>query len=192
MSFRQCPKRLYLEVYHPELQEDDAGAARVMNQGNVVGEVARGVYSGGTLIGHENVPLRVIAHRRGLSIRYQTCLKAAAVMFPDLSEAIASVLARLVDLFPIVRQGYYHPAMRGSSSIMALVPTIASELDYGNLGEVRDGGGAQDSYLELIAKEAKQDRREALRDDLLAYCETCWRGLRSSERSRALSNSGPA
>lgn len=101
----------------------------------------------------------------------QTCLKAAAVMFPDLSEAIASVLARLVDLFPIVRQGYYHPAMRGSWSIKALVPTIASELDYGNLGEVRDGGGAQDSYLELIAKETKQDRQEALRDDLLDYCK---------------------
>ena len=55
----------------------------------------------------------------------------------------------MVDLLPIYREHYYHPAMMGSWSIKAVLPTIAPDLDYSNL-EVGDGGAAQEAYLRAI------------------------------------------
>jgi hypothetical protein len=49
---------------------------------------------------------------------------------------VGKYLARIVDLHPIVRGNYYHPAIRGSFSIKAVLPTIAPDLDYKHLDEV--------------------------------------------------------
>jgi len=46
----QCPKRLWLEVNHPELAVVDEGAGARMSAGNEVGEIARSLYPDGLLI----------------------------------------------------------------------------------------------------------------------------------------------
>lgn len=43
IAFRQCPKRLWLEVHRPELR-DDSGSEMVFQIGNEVGEAARRLY----------------------------------------------------------------------------------------------------------------------------------------------------
>lgn len=43
IAFRQCPKRLWLELHRPELK-DDSGSEAVFAIGNQVGEVARKIY----------------------------------------------------------------------------------------------------------------------------------------------------
>jgi len=43
ISFRQCPKRLWLELHRPELR-DDSGSEIVFAIGNQVGDVARQIY----------------------------------------------------------------------------------------------------------------------------------------------------
>ena len=43
ISFRQCPKRLWLEIHRPELR-DDSGSEAVFAIGNQVGEIARSIY----------------------------------------------------------------------------------------------------------------------------------------------------
>lgn len=43
IAFRQCPKRLWLELHRPELR-DDSGAELVFAIGNKVGDIAREVY----------------------------------------------------------------------------------------------------------------------------------------------------
>ncbi|HBE96124.1 MAG TPA: DUF2779 domain-containing protein [Verrucomicrobiales bacterium] len=43
IAFRQCPKRLWLELHRPELR-DDSGAELVFAIGNEVGDIAREVY----------------------------------------------------------------------------------------------------------------------------------------------------
>jgi hypothetical protein len=43
IAFRQCPKRLWLEIHKPELR-DDSGSEMVFGIGNQVGEVARTIY----------------------------------------------------------------------------------------------------------------------------------------------------
>jgi hypothetical protein len=81
-------------------------------------------------------------------------------------------LARIVDLHPIVRDNYYHPAMRGSFSIKVVVPTIAPDLDYKKLDEVTDGTAAQVAYLyAALDPQTNLARKTDLRDRLLAYCK---------------------
>ena len=43
IAYRQCPKRLWLEIHKPELR-DDSGSEIVFAIGNRVGDVARGIY----------------------------------------------------------------------------------------------------------------------------------------------------
>jgi Domain of unknown function(DUF2779) len=97
-------------------------------------------------------------------------LKDLAARYADLAAGLASLDERIVDLHPPTRRHYYHPAMRGSWSIKAVLPTVAPELSYGALGEVQDGLAAQNAYLEAITPGTSDARRAALRRALLAYC----------------------
>ncbi|MCB1669944.1 MAG: DUF2779 domain-containing protein [Gammaproteobacteria bacterium] len=97
-------------------------------------------------------------------------IKEQARRFPELEAQLFALLDRLVDLQKIVRQSYYHPAMKGSWSIKAVLPTIAPELDYGQLEEVKDGTGAQMAYKACIASGIGEDRRQQLEKRLREYC----------------------
>ena len=43
LAYRQCPKRMWLEIHKPELR-DDSGSEMVFAIGNQVGDVARRIY----------------------------------------------------------------------------------------------------------------------------------------------------
>ena len=60
--------------------------------------------------------------------------------------------------------------MRGSWSIKSVLPTIAPDLDYGDL-EVSGGGEAKEAYLQASRPETSNEDREHLRQGLLQYCE---------------------
>ena len=97
-------------------------------------------------------------------------LKELAARYPDLAARIAAVDERIVDLHPATRSHYYHPAMHGSWSIKAVLPTVAPDLSYAALGEVQDGVAAQHAYFEAIKPTTSDARRAALRRSLLDYC----------------------
>ncbi len=44
LAFRQCPKRLWLEIHHPELRDDSAATKAAFKVGYEVGEIARRLY----------------------------------------------------------------------------------------------------------------------------------------------------
>lgn len=100
----------------------------------------------------------------------RTRLLELAAAYPDLAQDLHAVIARIVDLLPLARAHYYHPDMRGSWSIKAVLPTIAPELSYDGL-EVGDGGMAQAAFLELLHPETPSPRSALLREALLRYCE---------------------
>ncbi len=97
-------------------------------------------------------------------------LNELAERYADLAPALEALTERLVDLHPLAKQHYYHPEMRGSWSIKAVLPTISADVDYSILDEVKDGEAAQAAYLEAIHEDTTPERREALREALLAYC----------------------
>lgn len=93
-----------------------------------------------------------------------------AQAYHDLAQPIRAVMERLFDLLPLTQAHYYHPAMKGSWSLKAVLPTVAPDLDYAALGEVRDGTAAQAAYVETIDPQTPENRREALVRDLRDYC----------------------
>ncbi len=98
-------------------------------------------------------------------------LKWMASAYLDLAPALLAIIDRLVDLHPPVQLHYYHPEMRGSWSIKAVVPTVCPELAHDDLDEVHEGTGAQAAFAEAIRPETSRERRADLRQKLLAYCE---------------------
>lgn len=113
--------------------------------------------------------------RRGPILVYNQSFEAGrvrdlAAMIPDIADDLLALLDRMVDLLPITRDHYYHPAMMGSWSIKSVLPTIAPELDYGNLDDVADGGQAQLAYLEATHPETSTQRRAELDKALRRYC----------------------
>ena len=93
-----------------------------------------------------------------------------ARMFPDLAPALDAVAGRLVDLLRLTRDHYEHPALNGSYSLKAVLPTVDAELDHALLEEVQDGLSAQAAYHEATDPATTDERREALRRSLLEYC----------------------
>lgn len=87
---------------------------------------------------------------------------------PDLAAALLNLEARTVDLLPVARAHWYHRDQRGSWSIKAVLPTL-STLGYAGL-DVKDGGNAQEAWLEAADPATTPDRRWALEEALKAYC----------------------
>ena len=90
---------------------------------------------------------------------------------PDLKLALNKIIDRLMNLLPLLQNNYYHPAMKGSWSIKAVLPTIAPHLDYSQLDDVQNGTLAQLAYLEIINPETEKDVRNLKIHNLLKYCE---------------------
>lgn len=107
----------------------------------------------------------IIAYNAGFE---RTVLRNLADEAPQHAEALRSMAERTVDLLPVAKAHWYHRDQRGSWSIKAVLPTMAA-LDYATL-EVKDGGMAQESFLEAIDPATGPERRWALEEALRAYC----------------------
>ena len=100
-----------------------------------------------------------------------TVIKSLIEFCPDLENPLNDILDRLVNLLPWLQNHYYHPAMKGSWSIKAVLPTIAPHLDYSQLDDVQNGTLAQLAYLDIINPETEQAVRKQKIRNLLKYCE---------------------
>jgi hypothetical protein len=93
-----------------------------------------------------------------------------AARFPALRDALQDAATRLVDLQPLVRAHYYHPAMKGRFSMKAILPTLDGEHSYERIGGVRDGIAAQLVYSRVIDRELDGRRKQDAVAALRAYC----------------------
>lgn len=98
-------------------------------------------------------------------------MRGLAERFPDLSPALMAIVDRVVDLLPIARNRYYHPAQHGSWSIKAVLPAVCPDLTYAALEGVKDGQAAQGAFLEAMAPGTTQERRQEIENQLLEYCK---------------------
>lgn len=98
-------------------------------------------------------------------------LQELALRHPQYADAVAKYVSRLVDLHPMVKAHYYHPKMKGSFSIKAVLPVIAPDLDYSELTEVQGGIGAQLAYIKaaLLKGQTQAEFSETLKNATL-YC----------------------
>lgn len=98
-------------------------------------------------------------------------LEELAKRHPQHAKLLNGFIARLVDLLPVVKDHFYHPAMAGSFSIKKVLPVIAPDLRYDSLDEVQEGTGAQVAYLYAVLDPNTTAQRKADLDAALRrYC----------------------
>ena len=102
----------------------------------------------------------------------QTRLKALAGQFPELRVSLDAIIARLVDLLPIVRGGVYLPEFGFSNSIKSVAPALCPGFGYDDLEDIADGVAASAAFLQLASGWlVTPEEADRLRAALLAYCQ---------------------
>lgn len=99
-----------------------------------------------------------------------TRVKELAAQFPGLKQPLLALNDRMVDLWPVAKNRYYHPSQQGSWSIKSVLPAIAPDLSYDDLEGVNDGGMAMEAFSEAISAEITLERKAEIEVQLLAYC----------------------
>ena len=87
---------------------------------------------------------------------------------PDRAGELRSIEERLFDLLPVIRNGYYHPAFRGSFSIKSVLPVLVPGMGYDDLA-IPEGQTAAVRYVAALEIHDPEDR-ERVFEDLRAYC----------------------
>lgn len=98
-------------------------------------------------------------------------MRELANRFPEFAPALKTIVNRVVDLFPIARNRYYHPSQHGRWSLKAVLPAAVPELSYADLGGVQNGGMAVAAFTQAIDPNTLPQRKLELQAQLLAYCK---------------------
>jgi hypothetical protein len=101
----------------------------------------------------------------------KTVINGLIASFPDLATPLQAIVDRLIDLHPPLQQFYYHPAMAGSWSLKAVLPTVAPDMQYSELEGIQEGTAASEGYLEAINRDTSPERKAQLKQQLLLYCK---------------------
>jgi len=121
----------------------------------------------------------------------RSILEQLAVAIPSLKPALSRIIGRLWDLFPIIRDHYYHPAFGGSYSIKSVLPAMVPSLAYDDLA-IKEGGHAASQYYRMVFIETDWVKRATIEEALLRYCERdtlAMVELRRALREKAQGNS---
>lgn len=98
-------------------------------------------------------------------------INGLAEHFPDLAEALAALVGRIVDLEAILRRDYYHPDFHGRSSIKVTLPVLVPEMSYDDLDGIAEGDSAAAAFamLALGIYPGPEDEATIL-EQLREYC----------------------
>ena len=101
IAYRQCPKRLWLEIHKPELR-DDSASEMVFAIGNQVGDVARSIYD---VEGNgEFIDIHALGHQQALA-RSAVLLKSGEVPVFEAGMAAGGALAYADVMLPDPQDG---------------------------------------------------------------------------------------
>jgi hypothetical protein len=99
----------------------------------------------------------------------EAMLRQVADAFPELRQTFSSIMKRLWDLYPVIKEHYYHPAFGGSYSIKAVLPVMVPELSYRDLF-IQEGAQAASEYYRMVFVEEDWIEQAKIKDALLQYC----------------------
>ena len=142
-------------VEHREFLADERGDPRAALVESLVRDIPRGAF--------------ILAYNASFE---KGVMKKLAFTFPQYAEILEHFCESTADLMtPFAQKSYYHPAMRGSYSIKAVLPALVPEMEqaYKDLKLVHNGGEAMEAFPAL--KSMGESNREAYRKALLEYCK---------------------
>jgi hypothetical protein len=96
------------------------------------------------------------------SVYEQIRLKDLAGEYPDLSASLDALIARLVELLPIVRGAVHFPEFRFSNSINSIAPALCPGFSYDDLEGVAAAGAASAAFLQLASAISRVPRTSIL------------------------------
>ncbi len=101
IAYRQCPKRAWLEVHHPELREDSDAAQASFAVGNTVGDIAHQLYD------PDGTGVLLDAQRDGFDLTFKKSLELLAAEQPIFEAGYAAngALAFADVMLPNVQNG---------------------------------------------------------------------------------------
>lgn len=140
---------------HREFLADTQGDPRVALVESLVRDIPRGAF--------------ILAYNASFE---KGVMKRLALTFPQYAEILEHFCENTADLMtPFAQKAYYHPAMRGSYSIKAVLPALMPEMEqaYKDLELVHNGGEAMEAFPALKAMD--RANRWAYRRALLEYCK---------------------
>lgn len=151
IAFRQCPKRLWLEVHHPELREDSAGTLASFQVGHQVGDVARRIYD---------------PEGKGAVIDAKT-------------EGYDAAFARSAGLLASGRQPIFEAGIKAGGALAfadVMLPESENGLPAWRMVEVKSSTGLKDYHREDIAVQAfiAQAAGVKLKSVALACIDSSW------------------
>lgn len=150
IAFRQCPKRLWLEVHQPGLREDSKATQAIFKTGHQVGEIAQRLYD---------------PQGRGAVIDLQA---------EGVGPAIERTCTLLRGDLPIFEAGF--AAAGGMAFADVLLPLEVDSKPGWRMVEVKSSTSVKDYYLDDIAVQTHVVRASgvSLRSVSLAHIDTGW------------------
>jgi hypothetical protein len=118
----------------------------------------------------------------------KTRIRELQLALPDVATELAALEAKLIDLYPVVKNCVYHPDFRGSFSLKRILTPLVPELTYSDLVIV-DGrvASVEIARLLFVADKIPKHERDRVRKELLDYCERdTWAMVRLVEQLRTL------
>lgn len=90
---------------------------------------------------------------------------------PEYALFYQDVNTRMYDLMQVFKKGHYvHKDFHGSASLKKVLPVVAPELSYKELG-IQEGMTASNSWGDMVSGKLLNEESEKIYQDLLAYCE---------------------
>jgi predicted RecB family nuclease len=99
----------------------------------------------------------------------EAMMRQVAEAFPELRKVFSAVIKRLWDLYPVIKEHYYHPDFQGSYSIKSVLPVMVPELSYRNL-LIQEGAQAASEYYRMVFIEEDWIEQARIKEALLQYC----------------------
>ena len=158
LAYRQCPKRLWLQVHRPELQEVSGETVMAFGQGHTVGAVAQGLQPDRILIETDNLSEALVATRRVLAeqpgrpifeatFEHEGLLIRADIMTPEADGY------RMTEVKASTRVKDYHLidcAIQTWVCQQAGIPITRTELAHVDTGFIYPGGGEYQGLFHAV------------------------------------------
>lgn len=179
LAYRQCPRRLWLEIHRPELREDSAAAQARFAAGHQVGEIARrlydpeqrGILTDPQAAGFEAALARSAALRQSAQPIFEAGFRAAgALAFADVLLPVRHRRAQAWRLIEVKSSTSVRDYQRDDAAVQAFVaraagvPLAGVAFAHIDSAWVHPGGGNYQGLLrETDRTDAALGRGEAVR-----------------------------
>jgi len=117
------------------------------------------------------------------------CNTLMGTMLPEYKNFFEQVNERVIDLMLPFSSGWYiDKHFGGSTSIKKVLPVLVPDLSYQSLG-IHEGAGAQRLWMDAVLYGKREQEKEKILSDLIAYCGLdtlamveIWRYLKKNSR----------